>query len=151
MRMIQLSEALGYFVGDVLTISAAPFDTRVVRMQARRLAVEWPWWQADPDAENSWDGTVGFPRDPDAYGWCNTPWRVEPDVSELEPGQMCMVGIPPTQVRVTMVVKYEPPADFGFLPRPEYALGVVSMEDADDEEAGYTIYLGGNEPIELTR
>ena len=50
-----------------------------------------------------------------------------------------------------MVVKYEPPADFGFLPRPEYALGVVATEDADDEEAGYMVYLDGNEPVELTR
>lgn len=52
-------------------------------------------------------------------------------------GDNCMVGIPPTEVRITGIRRYEPPADFGFLPRPEYVLAVVPIVLEDEEEAGY--------------
>jgi hypothetical protein len=35
------------------------------------------------------------------------------------------------------------------LPRPEYVLGVVPVSSLDDEDAGYVIYLGSGEPIEI--
>ena len=149
MDSVKLTQALGYAVGDRLVVSAEAFDVRVAGLTSRRLLVGWPWLEVDPDSDNSWDGTIGFSRDADAYDWCNTPWRIEPDPSELEIGDACFVGIPPTEVVVTGIEKYEPPADFGFLPRPEYVLEVVPVSSLDDEDAGYVIYLGSAEPIEI--
>src|SRR5689334_22665021 len=114
MNGINLTEGSGFAVGDLLRISAEAFETRVVRITPYRVLVDWPWWHVDPQSANSWDGTVGFPRDPDAYDWCNTPWRLEPDPSELEPGSWCFVGILPTFVRVTDIVLYAPPQTSGF-------------------------------------
>ncbi|MEV4282267.1 hypothetical protein [Actinoplanes xinjiangensis] len=149
MESIRLSTALGYTVGDRLVISAEAFESRVSHLDARRVMVEWPWREVDVDSRNSWGGTLGFPRDSDAYGWCNIPWRLEPDPEELEPGDPCFVGIPPTEVLVTTIEKFEPPADYGFLPRPDYFMEVVPLDMTDDEEAGYVIYLNGNEPIDI--
>jgi hypothetical protein len=148
---VRLTEALGYTVGDLLVISAEAFDARVAGTTRQRVLIDWPWWEPDPGSANSWDGTVGFPRDPDAYDWSNTPWRLEPDPSELETGDACFVGIPPTEVRVTAIERYDPPADFGFLPRPEFVLELVPTDLLDDDEAGYVIYLNGAEPIELEK
>ncbi|MEU8182593.1 hypothetical protein AB0B85_32420 [Micromonospora sp. NPDC049044] len=141
MNSVRLAEALGYRVGDLLMISAEAFDARVVGTTPQHLLIDWPWWTADPESANSWDGTIGLPRDADDYGWHNTPWRLEPDPSELHTGDPCFVGIPPTTVRITSIEKYEPPADFGFLPRPDYVLGVVPVDATLDEEAGYVLYL----------
>jgi hypothetical protein len=149
MHSVSLQNALGYSVGDVLLISCEPFDTRVVRVTPDRVSVEWPWRRPDPESENWWEGRVSFPRDPDAYGWVNTPWRLEPDPTELEEGDACFVGIPPTRVRVIGIELFDPPADFGFLPRPDYVLGVRPSSDEDDEDAGYAIYLNGEEPVEI--
>jgi hypothetical protein len=149
MESVSLREAEGYAVGDLLTLSAEPFDSRVVGTTPRRLLVAWPWREVDEESRNSWDGTIGFPRDPDDYGWHNTPWRLEPDPSELDTGDPCFVGIPPTRVRVSRIEKFEPPADYGFLPRPEYLLEVRPVDTLDDEDAGYVLYLNGNEPIDI--
>ncbi|GIF62325.1 hypothetical protein Ais01nite_03600 [Asanoa ishikariensis] len=43
----------------------------------------------------------------------------------------------------------EPPADCGFLPRPELVIEVVPVDLLGDEEAGYVLYLNGNEPIDI--
>ncbi|MEV0810325.1 hypothetical protein [Micromonospora sp. NPDC050200] len=43
----------------------------------------------------------------------------------------------------------EPPADFGFLPRPDYVLEVVPVDMLDDEDAGFVLYLNGEEPIDI--
>ncbi|WBB69549.1 hypothetical protein [Micromonospora sp. WMMD812] len=149
MDSVRLTEALGYSVGDLLLISAEAFDARVARTTPQRLLIDWPWWEVDPESANSWDGTVGFPRDADAHGWLNTPWRLEPDASELQAGDPCFVGIPPTQVRVTSIERFDPPADFGFLPRPDYALEVVPVDAIEDQEAGYVLYLNSHEPIHI--
>lgn len=145
----RLTEALGYTVGDRLLISAEAFDARVVGTTPHRLLIDWPWRETDPESDNSWDGTVGFPYAPGAPGWLNTPWRLEPDAAELHVGDPCFVGIPPTAVRVTSIERFEPPADFGFLPRPEYALEVVPVDAIEDPEAGYVLYLNGREPIHI--
>jgi hypothetical protein len=144
-----LTKALGYTVGDLLVISAEAFDARVVGTTPQRLLIDWPWWEPDPESTTSWDGTVGFPRDSDAYGCHNTPWRLEPDASELQAGDPCFVGIPPTEVRVTSIERFDPPADFGFLPRPDYVLGVVPIDAIEDQEAGYVLYLNSQEPIHI--
>lgn len=149
MESLRLTEALGYTVGDLLIISAEAFDSRVASTTSRRVLIDWPWREVDPNSANSWDGTVGFPRDSEAYDWCNTPWRLEPDVSELQTGDACFVGIPPTEVRIVGMEKYEPPADFGFLPRPDYVLELVPVDMLDDEDAGFVLYLNGEEPIDI--
>jgi hypothetical protein len=64
-------------------------------------------------------------------------------------GEDGVVVIPATEVLVTGIEKYEPPADYGFLPRPDYLLEVVPVESAEDDEAGYVIYLNGNKPIDI--
>ncbi|MFC8851041.1 MULTISPECIES: hypothetical protein [unclassified Micromonospora] len=149
MKRDGLPEVLDYKVGDVLLISAEASEARVARVAPRRLTIAWPWREIDPDSENSWDGTLGFPRDPDAYDWVNTPWRLERDPSGLNSGDACFVGIPPTKVRVIGIRRFDPPADFGFLPRPEYVLEVIPVDLVDDGEAGYVLYLNGLEPIEI--
>lgn len=149
MESTRLKTALGYTVGDRLVISSEAFETIVARVTARRVLVEWPWREVDPHSRNSWDGTLGFPRDSDAYDWCNTPWRLDPDPEELESGSPCFVGIPPTEVIVTSIEKYDPPADFGFLPRPDYVMELTPEATIEDEDAGYVVYMNGNEPIEL--
>lgn len=149
MESVRLSEALGYTVGDLLMISAEAFDARVVGATSRRVLIEWPWREVDPESANSWDGTLGFSLDPEAYDWCNTPWRLEPDPSDLGVGDACFVGIPPTEVRIVGIEIFEPPADFGFVPRPDYVLTVVPVDMLDDEDAGYALYLNGVEPIEI--
>lgn len=149
MDSVRLTEALGYSVGDLLLISSEATDVRVAGTTPRRVLLAWPWREVDPESANSWDGTIGFSRDPDAYDWRNTPWRLEPDPSELDTGDSCFVGIPPTEVRVIGIEKFDPPADFGFLPRPEFVLEVCPIDLLDDDDAGYTLYLNGEEPIEI--
>ncbi|MEU4558651.1 hypothetical protein AB0F72_09675 [Actinoplanes sp. NPDC023936] len=142
----RLATAQGYTVGDVLMISAEPFDSRVSRISPMWASLEWPWAERDPESKNSWHGTMGFPLDPDDVDWQSTPWRVEPHPSEMGEGDPCMIGIPPTRVRVTAIEHYDPPADYGWLPRPEYALVVVPV-DADED--GYLLYLNSGEPIDI--
>jgi hypothetical protein len=144
-----LSCALGCTVGDTLRIFADVADVRVAGTTPRRVLVAWPWWEVDEESANSWDGTVGFPGDPDAYEWRNTPWRLEPDPSALGTGDGCLLGVPPTEVRLLSIDRFDPPADFGFLPRPGYALGVCPLDLLDDQDAGYTIYPDSGEPIEI--
>ncbi|MFI2352580.1 hypothetical protein ACH492_37475 [Streptomyces sp. NPDC019443] len=62
-----------------------------------------------------------------------------------------MMGIPETEVQVTAIEEYDPPADFGWLPRPTWALGVCAVADLGDEEAGYVLYLNAGEPIEVEK
>lgn len=91
MESVKLTEALGCAVRDRLLVSAEAFDAQVAGLTPRRLLVDWPWLEVDPESDNSWDGTFGFPRDADAHDWCNTPWRIEPGPSELEIGDACFV------------------------------------------------------------
>jgi hypothetical protein len=140
---------MGYNVGDLLIISAEAFDARIAGTTPRRVLIDWPWRSVDPESVNPWDGTVDFPRDPYAYDWRNTSWRLEPDPSELEKGDACFAGIPPTVVEIAGIEFYEPPADFGFLPRPDYVIEVVPADMIDDEDAGFVLQLNGDEPIDI--
>jgi hypothetical protein len=148
MRRSSRSEAAGFTVGDRLSISCGPFDARIHSVSATRVFIEWPWREKDPSSR-SWDGTMGFPRDPDHWEWRNTPWRVEPDPLELQTDDLCMVGIPPTEVQVIAIDAYEPPADFGWTPRPALGIGLCPVTDLDIEEAGYVIYPESGDPVEI--
>ncbi|MEU9130708.1 hypothetical protein AB0D08_21845 [Kitasatospora sp. NPDC048540] len=147
MRRVRHESAEGFARGDRLILSAEPFDVHVSSVTATRVFIEWPWREIDGESKNRWDGTVGFSRDPDHWDWRNTPWRVEPDPSELSAGETCMLGIPPTEVQVVAIDQYDPPADFGWTPRPTWVLGVCPVSDLSDEEAGYVLYLNSGEPI----
>jgi hypothetical protein len=139
-------------VGESLTLACEPADARVASMSTQYVFVEWPWREADPESRARWNGQVALPRSADSREWLNTPWRIEPAVSELEVGDLCLVGIPATSVIVRAVRNYVPAKDVGWLPRPTLGLSVVPAGDyEDDEEAGYIVYLDGAEPISVSR
>jgi hypothetical protein len=135
--------------GTTIRISAEPADARVVGTRPGRIVVDWPWNRSDPDSPHPWPGTAEFPVDPTAYGWRNTPWRVEPEPETLEVGSSCMIGIPPFVARVRSVTGYDPVFEYGILPRPDLVVGAVDVAYEGDDEAGFTIYLGTDEPIEV--
>ena len=140
-RRRPVESAFGYTVGDLLTISADIVEVRVARVTKSTVSVEWPWWTVDPDSRNSWDGTMGFPRDPDHYDWRNYPWRMEPEGWHLAPGDRCLIAIPDTTVRLEGIENYDPPADFGSLPRPAWAFGLRPLQYEEGEDSGYTLSL----------
>jgi hypothetical protein len=113
------------------------------------VAVAWPWLQIDPSSRFRWDGTTAFPRDPESPDWRNIPWRIEPDGWELESGDNCMVGIPQIDVRIMWIKYFDPPGDFGWLPRPIWGLAVCPLQDWGDENAGYVMYLDTGEPVQI--
>jgi hypothetical protein len=151
MRRVNFDAAKGFRVGELVVIACEITRARVARTTPSRILVSWPWRAIDPAGRNSWDGTVGFPRDADDPSWLNLPWRITPDVSQLDADDVCEIWIPPTEVQITLITQFDPPADFGFTPRPEWVLGVCPPDLLDDEEAGYTIYLDVGEPIEISR
>jgi hypothetical protein len=137
--------------GESLILVCEPADARVASVSGGYVYLEWPWREADPRSGFRWNGQVALPWDGDSREWANTPWRVEPDTGELERGDTCWVGIPPTRVIVRAVCNYAPAKDVGSLPRPTLGLSVVSVGDEDDGEAGYLVYLDGAEPVSVTR
>ena len=146
--MIKVESARGFTVGQTLRIWAEPIDVRVIGGHgAFVVLLEWPWRTRDPESSKSWQG-MGFPLDPDSHHWKNTPWRLMPPPEELRAGGNCYVGIPPTLVRVVSICDLEGPADYGYLPRPEWQIGLCPIDDLDDEEAGYVMYPDSGEPIE---
>ncbi|MEY9927758.1 hypothetical protein ABH926_002392 [Catenulispora sp. GP43] len=136
-------------MGSVLRISAAAVEVRVARVDARTVYIEWPWLSPDPGSRSPWDGLMGFPRDPDHSDWRNTPWRIAPDTSELSAGDVCIIGVPATEVRVAAITHYDPPADLGWLPRPRWMLDLVPLEYGTDPEAGYGFALDTDEPVKM--
>jgi hypothetical protein len=60
-----------------------------------------------------------------------------------------MLGIPQTDVRIMWIEYYDPPAEFGWLPRPTWGLAVCPLQDEGDENAGYVLYLDTGDPIEI--
>lgn len=151
MTLKKLSSGQGYEVGDILRISSEVYEVRVSRVTDQRVSLEWPWRDIDPESQSIWEGSIGFPRDPDHYGWRYIPWKMEPGGDDLTEGDRCLIAIPSTEVRVLAIVSYDPPEPYGWLPRPDWALGVcpVEFENNDDEDAGFMLYLNGNEPIDI--
>jgi hypothetical protein len=146
-RRIRHERTDGFAVGDHLIISCEPVDVHVSYATMSRVFVAWPWREIDPESRAHWDGTMGFSRDPNHWDWRNTPWRLEPDPSDVSAGDVCMVGIPSTEVQVVAIEQYDPAADFGWAPRPVWALGVCPVDNLADDEAGYVLYLNSGEPI----
>jgi hypothetical protein len=142
--------AAGFTVGDILRISCTPESAHVDQVTSQYAMLRWPWADVDPEARQvKWNGRMAFPREPDHCEWRNTPWRIEPDVHDLRPGDVCAVGIPPVEVRVLDVRRHDPPAELGWLPRPEATLGVVFLGDEDNPEAGFSLFLPMREPVAI--
>ncbi|ETA71153.1 hypothetical protein [Actinospica robiniae] len=144
-RPVEAAE--GYQVGDIVRLSAEPVEVVVSRVTVRTVFVEWPWRTVDPG--HHWDGRMGFPRDPDHHDWRGTPWRMEPDGRGLSARDVCIVGVPETFARVELIEHFDPPAAFGWIPRPEWLLGLRPLEFAADLEAGFAFYLDDPEPVEI--
>lgn len=150
MTIQRVERAWGYSAGDVIRLTSPEFGTSVVNKSRHRLQLAWPWWEANPQSMNRWDGTIGFPSDPSSHEWSYIPWRIEPTVSILATGDSCSVRIPSSNFIVSMIVTYDPPADYGFSPRPDCALGIVpsSTDQEDNEASGFTIYFRHGHPID---
>jgi hypothetical protein len=144
----QVESAQGFSVGQTLRIWAEPEEVHVVGTRYGGVLVEWPWRQPDPESRNHW-AAMGFPLDPDDRRWKNTAWRLMPEPADLKVGSNCYVGIPSTVVRVTTILDLEGEADYGWLPRPEWGIGLCPVDDLDDEDAGYVMYVQSHEPIEF--
>lgn len=80
-----------------------------------------------------------------------TPWRLDPETRELQVGDVAIVGIPPTTVRIMHTRRHDPPLELGWLPRPEVTLGVCFQGDEDEDEAGFALYQPNREPIVIER
>ncbi|HTJ69836.1 MAG TPA: hypothetical protein VL551_20030 [Actinospica sp.] len=144
----QVQSALGFTVGDIVRISCECEEARVARLMGGNVMLDWPWRTIDPDCRRfRWDGTVGLPRDPDHYDGGNSPWSTDPDVQELGPGDVCQVGVEPTEVRIVGIRRFDPPAALGWLPHTDVALGMCFLGVEDDPEGGFTIYLPSAEPF----
>jgi hypothetical protein len=137
----------GFTVGDVVRLSCEPGSARVAQVMVSHVMVEWPWRRIDPDARRvRWNGTVGLPRLPEHPDWGHSPWRTDPDVGGLREGDVCSVGIPPVQVRVSGIRRFDPPMPLGWLPHTALALGLVLSGHEGDPEGGFSVYLPSAEP-----
>ena len=94
MKIEKVQSAGGFSVGDVLRISCDSEKARVVRIQHSYVFVEWPRRRVDHDTQRAkWEGTSGFPRDPDHYEWRNTPWRMDPEPRDVRVGDLVILSM----------------------------------------------------------
>jgi hypothetical protein len=134
-------------VGSEIIVSCAPARTRVVEVSSRFITVKWPWRTIDNSTNFRWDGTFALPYGEGHSEW--VPYRLEPAAAELRAGDECTLSIPPTRVHVGHYEEYDPPRNLGWAPAPTAGIYVVPPENADEEEAGCMLYLGGADPIRL--
>jgi len=134
-------------IGNEVIVSCEPAIARVDSVSLRHITVEWPWGAVDNSSNFRWDGKFSLPIDDSRSEWM--PYRVEPAVSELHPGDICTVSIPPTRLYVEHYEKYDPPRNLGWSPAPTAGIYVVPPEKIDQEDAGCMLYLGGAEPIRV--
>ncbi|MEU6773349.1 hypothetical protein [Streptomyces sp. NPDC046759] len=133
--------------GSEVIVSCEPASARVVAVNSRYVTLEWPWRSIDESANFRWNGTCSLPRGEFDPEW--VPYRLEPAVSELRPGDVCTFSIPPTRLHVGHYEEYDPPRDLGWAPAPTAGIYVIPPEHTDQEDAGCMLYLGGADPIRL--
>ncbi|MER6120645.1 hypothetical protein [Streptomyces sp. NPDC001743] len=155
-----MRDAGDFRVGDVLSV-ACPFTTTTVERCVTwdELAVRWPWWDIDPAGEfGHWNGIValgvgsGGRVSPDVEAEL---FRTDPPPDQLEAGDVCRVGVPPTPVHVTAVDHHDPPLETVWLPRPTQTVSVLrrglSYREYPDgshlDGSGYTIHPGDGIPF----
>lgn len=136
-------------VGDLIYVWCEPRQGRVARITASDVFIEWPWGERDVSSRYRWDGTMALLRRDSDPEWANTPWRLSPKAPGLHVGDSCVVFIPRTLVHVDRVERYDPSFDIGWLPAPTAGLEVVEAHLKDVPNAGYTLYLGGAEPVNV--
>ncbi|MCI3272558.1 hypothetical protein [Streptomyces cylindrosporus] len=134
-------------IGDEVVISCEPESARVVEADSRQVTLEWPWGVIDDSSNFRWDGKFSLPYGDSNAEW--VPYRLEPDFSELQPGDICTVSIPPTRLYVGHYEEYDSPRNLGWAPAPTAGIYVVPPENMDVEDAGCMLYLGGAEPISV--
>lgn len=138
-------------VGDLLQISCPATPARVVEKSSTYLVVEWPWWTVDPLGQGaSWNGCVAITIDPSSYDWERELFSTEPAPAQLNPGDICRIGIPPTIVRVLSVDTFDPPLETGYLPRPRRLVTVLPANqpvDVESEDQGYSLDPDDGIPI----
>lgn len=134
-------------VGDEVTVSCEAASARVVAVNSRHIALEWPWGVIDHSSIFRWDGTYSLPCEESHAEW--VPYRLEPAASELRAGDTCVISIPPTRLHVGHYEEYDPPRNLGWTPAPVAGIYVVPPNKSEDEDAGCMLYLGGAEPIRV--
>ncbi|MFJ8945368.1 hypothetical protein ACIRG4_19415 [Streptomyces sp. NPDC102395] len=120
-------------------------------MTTCEVSVEWPWAHIDPDSEIRWSGHRAIPRATHNGEWGGL-FQIDPDAGLLEVGDSCLVGVPETLVRIVDIGRFDPPADVGWLPRPDTMLIVLPVDHPHDphaEEEGDTIDLESAAPIKI--
>lgn len=134
-------------VGSEVLVSCEPARARVAAVNSRYITLEWPWRAVDNSANIRWNGTFSLPCGDAHPEW--VPYKLEPTASELRPGDVCAVSIPPTRLYVVHYEEYDPPRNLGWAPAPTAGIYVVPPENSDQEEAGCMLYLGGADPIRV--
>ncbi|HEX5512301.1 MAG TPA: hypothetical protein VFX41_11340 [Actinomycetales bacterium] len=136
---------LPYQVGDVVAVSCPWTPTVTTRAGKYHAAVRWPWAVLDPDSAYRPNGSFAFPVDESTEPWW--PYQLRPPAAELDEGDRCEVGIPPTRCYVVRSDRYDPPMDDGFLPRLTASIALLpagsGYADASD------VWLERAEPIEM--
>ncbi|WP_329788292.1 hypothetical protein V1227_27380 [Lentzea sp. DG1S-22] len=131
----------------MVVVSSPVVSTTVARVSRYHVFLDWPWKTKDPKSEFDWDGTVAFPRAPDHPDWLHTPWRLETEPWDLNPGDTVELSIPEVDAVVLAVKRLERPRDTGWLPRPVLVLEFGTAESAD---AGFVLYCDTDEPITIS-
>lgn len=128
-------------------VSCEPASARVIAVSTRYITLEWPWRVIDNSTNFRWDGTFSLPHGEFHAEW--VPYQLEPAAPELRAGDVCTISIPPTRLYVGHYEKYDPPRNLGWIPAPTAGIFVVPPENADQEDAGCMLYLGGADPIRV--
>jgi hypothetical protein len=146
-------------VGDVLSVACPFTPARVERgMTWDYISVRWPWWEIDTGSDfMRWNGIVALGVD--TGGQAPGPevelFQTDLPPEQLEAGDICRVGVPPTVVHVTAVDHHDPPLETGWLPRPRLTVsvlrrGVSYREFPDDSHlngTGYGLHPGDGIPF----
>ncbi|TYB39809.1 hypothetical protein FXF50_05430 [Micromonospora sp. AP08] len=139
--------------GDVLRLSCPYTPALVTGTSGSDVFVRWPWWKADSECEwIRWNGDVALPRRPGSHDWGQELFRTDPAPDGLQPGDQCLVGIPPALVHITEVQHFDPPLETGRLPRPRTYVVVLPEGQSQDprlDEQGYEIDPDDDIPIRV--
>ncbi|MFD7710174.1 hypothetical protein ACFV6E_08080 [Streptomyces sp. NPDC059785] len=123
------------------------------------LAVRWPWWDIDTRSDfRRWNGVVALGVGGAGHVEPHVEaelFRTDPPPDQLDAGDACLVGVPPTVVHVTAVEHHDPPLETGSLPRPHLTVTVLrrglSYREFPDEShldgSGYPLHPGDGIPF----
>ncbi|UFN96257.1 hypothetical protein [Micromonospora aurantiaca] len=137
---------LPYQVGDVVAVSCPWTPTVTTRAGKYYAAVRWPWGAVlDPDSAYLPNGSVAFPVDESTEPWW--PYQLRPPAAELDEGDRCAVGVPPTRCYVVRSNRYDPPMDDGFLPRLTASIALLPVGSGYADAAD--VWLERAEPFEM--